>query len=250
MKRRDFVKTMAHVGRWRSPRAIVIADLHRSDAAGQGARVEVQGSVGHRARRRRSGCGCTYADIRFTRSTQQRRQRQRRQPRLRGLRRIRRRRARRRRRRRARRRWRLRRRRRGGGGTRRGGLRRARDPQRRLGLREQPDRHRGRDPAHHAHGDRGRQGERDRQAGGRQARAGAGVHRSTGRRRMQKDPATVSQEEKQALVQKVVDVVVKTKEVTNVNASVQLEHEWKYFASSEGSYIEQEIWSRRPRRSP
>jgi TldD protein len=61
-----------------------------------------------------------------------------------------------------------------------------------------------------------------------------------------KDPRTVPQEEKQAYVQKIVDTVVKTKEVTNVNASVQLEHEWKYFASSEGSYIEQEIFTTTP----
>ena len=61
-----------------------------------------------------------------------------------------------------------------------------------------------------------------------------------------KDPGTVPQEEKQALVQKVVDLVVKTKEVTSVNASVQLEHEWKYFASSEGSYIEQETYTTTP----
>ncbi len=61
-----------------------------------------------------------------------------------------------------------------------------------------------------------------------------------------KDPRNVPQEEKQAYVQKVVDAVVKTKEVTNVNASVQLEHEWKYFASSEGSYIEQEIFTTSP----
>src|SRR5262245_49740827 len=58
-----------------------------------------------------------------------------------------------------------------------------------------------------------------------------------------KDPRTVPQDEKQAFVQKVVDSVIKTKEVTNVTASVQLEHEWKYFASSEGSYIEQEIFT-------
>ncbi len=51
----------------------------------------------------------------------------------------------------------------------------------------------------------------------------------------QKDPRKVAQDEKQAFVQKIVDAVIKTKEVTNVNASVQLEHEWKYFASSEGS---------------
>jgi TldD protein len=63
---------------------------------------------------------------------------------------------------------------------------------------------------------------------------------------IKKDPAKVSQEERQALVQSVIDTVIKTKEVTNVNASVQLEHEWKYFASSEGSYIEQEVWTTTP----
>jgi TldD protein len=63
---------------------------------------------------------------------------------------------------------------------------------------------------------------------------------------IKKDPAAVSQEEKQALVQKVVDLVSKTKEVASVNASVQLEHEWKYFASSESSYIEQETWTTTP----
>jgi TldD protein len=61
-----------------------------------------------------------------------------------------------------------------------------------------------------------------------------------------KDPSKISESEREALVQKVVDTVVKTKEVTNVNASVNLEHEWKYFASSEGSYIEQEIWTTMP----
>ena len=63
---------------------------------------------------------------------------------------------------------------------------------------------------------------------------------------VKKDPAKVPQEEKQAYVQKVVDIAVKTKEVTNVNASIQLEHEWKYFASTEGSYIEQDIWTTTP----
>ena len=61
-----------------------------------------------------------------------------------------------------------------------------------------------------------------------------------------KDPRTIPQDEKQALVQKVVDTAIKTTEVTNVTASVQLEHEWKYFASSEGSYIEQEIFTTTP----
>jgi TldD protein len=63
---------------------------------------------------------------------------------------------------------------------------------------------------------------------------------------MEKDPATISQETKQALVQQVVDLAVKNKEVLTVNASVQLEAEWKYFASSEGSYIEQEIFTTTP----
>ena len=37
---------------------------------------------------------------------------------------------------------------------------------------------------------------------------------------MEKDPRKVAQDEKQALVQKVVDAAVKNKDVTNVNASV------------------------------
>jgi TldD protein len=63
---------------------------------------------------------------------------------------------------------------------------------------------------------------------------------------LKKDPRSLSQEDKQALVQKVVDIAVKTKEVINVNASVQVEQEWKYFASSEGSYIEQEVVTTTP----
>ena len=61
-----------------------------------------------------------------------------------------------------------------------------------------------------------------------------------------KNPEHIPQADRQAYVQKVVDIAIKTKEVTNVNASVQTSHEWKYFASSEGSYIEQEIWSTSP----
>ena len=63
---------------------------------------------------------------------------------------------------------------------------------------------------------------------------------------IQKDPAKIPQEEKQALVQKVVDIATKHKDVVNVYASVGIEHEWKYFASSEGSYIEQEVWASTP----
>src|SRR5262249_56496040 len=61
-----------------------------------------------------------------------------------------------------------------------------------------------------------------------------------------KDPGTVAQEEKQAFVQKIVDTASKIKGVSSVTASVQINNEWKYFASTEGSYIEQETWETSP----
>jgi len=61
-----------------------------------------------------------------------------------------------------------------------------------------------------------------------------------------KEPSAVPQDEKQAFVQKVVDTVLETKGVGSVTASVQITNEWKYFASSEGSYIEQETWETSP----
>jgi TldD protein len=61
-----------------------------------------------------------------------------------------------------------------------------------------------------------------------------------------KDPATVSNEDRQAFVQKVVDAAAKVKGVSRVTASIQMTNEWKYFASSEGSYIEQETWETNP----
>ena len=63
---------------------------------------------------------------------------------------------------------------------------------------------------------------------------------------IQQDPGKITQDDKRALVQKVVDIAIKNKEVVNVTASVGVEHEWKYFASSEGSDIEQEAWSVSP----
>src|SRR3954468_3323926 len=63
---------------------------------------------------------------------------------------------------------------------------------------------------------------------------------------MKKDPATVSADDKQAYVQKVVDIVMKNKDVSNVNASVGVTNEWRYFASTEGSYIEQETFEITP----
>jgi len=63
---------------------------------------------------------------------------------------------------------------------------------------------------------------------------------------MRKDPTTVSQDEKQAFVQKVVDAAVKNTDVSNVTASVGVTNEWKYFASTDGSYIEQETFEITP----
>ncbi|HEY7290344.1 MAG TPA: TldD/PmbA family protein [Vicinamibacterales bacterium] len=58
--------------------------------------------------------------------------------------------------------------------------------------------------------------------------------------------ASVTQDAKQAFVQSVVDAAVKVKGVSAVTANVQIVNEWKYFASSEGSYIEQETWETSP----
>src|SRR3954447_5141482 len=57
---------------------------------------------------------------------------------------------------------------------------------------------------------------------------------------VRKDHPSVPADEKQAFVQKVVDTAVKVKGVSAVTASVQIVNEWKYFASTDGSYIEQE----------
>ena len=63
---------------------------------------------------------------------------------------------------------------------------------------------------------------------------------------IKKDPTSVSSDDKQAFVQKVVDAVVKNKQVASVTASVGVTNEWRYFASSEGSYIEQETFEITP----
>jgi TldD protein len=63
---------------------------------------------------------------------------------------------------------------------------------------------------------------------------------------VRREHASVPAEDKQAFVQRVVDAAVKLKGVSSVTASVQITNEWKYFASSEGSYIEQETWETTP----
>jgi TldD protein len=63
---------------------------------------------------------------------------------------------------------------------------------------------------------------------------------------LEKDPTKVSQTDKQAWAQAIVDKASKVQGVTNVTASLQHSYEWKYFASSEGSYLEQEIYTTTP----
>src|SRR6185369_14980628 len=63
---------------------------------------------------------------------------------------------------------------------------------------------------------------------------------------MKKDLTTVSASDKQAWAQAIVDKASKVKGVTNVTVSAQCNYEWRFFASSEGSYIEQEIYTVSP----
>lgn len=63
---------------------------------------------------------------------------------------------------------------------------------------------------------------------------------------MKTNPTTVSQTDKQAWAQAIVDKAKAVKGVTSVNASATHGYEWRYFASSEGSYIEQEIYTTSP----
>jgi TldD protein len=61
-----------------------------------------------------------------------------------------------------------------------------------------------------------------------------------------KDPRKVSQTDRQAHVQAIVDAAAKNKDILRATASVNAVAEWKYFASSEGSYIEQQVMTTTP----
>ncbi|MGH7462057.1 MAG: TldD/PmbA family protein, partial [Longimicrobiales bacterium] len=63
---------------------------------------------------------------------------------------------------------------------------------------------------------------------------------------MTKNPTTVSQTDKQAWAQAIVDKAKGVKGVTGVSVTANHGYEWRYFASSEGSYIEQEIYTTSP----
>jgi TldD protein len=57
------------------------------------------------------------------------------------------------------------------------------------------------------------------------------------------DPTTMSQTDKQSALQSVVDLAITRKDVVFANASASFNTEWKYLATSEGSYIEQDLIS-------
>ncbi len=63
---------------------------------------------------------------------------------------------------------------------------------------------------------------------------------------MEKHPTSVSVTDKQAWAQAIVDKASTVKGVTGVNVSATHSYEWRYFASSEGSYIEQELFTTSP----
>jgi TldD protein len=61
-----------------------------------------------------------------------------------------------------------------------------------------------------------------------------------------KHPTSVSQVDKQKWAQAIVDKASAVKGVTAVNVAATHGYEWRYFASSEGSYIEQELFTTSP----
>jgi TldD protein len=61
-----------------------------------------------------------------------------------------------------------------------------------------------------------------------------------------KHPTSVSQTDKQKWAQAIVDKASAVKGVTAVNVAATHGYEWRYFASSEGSYIEQELFTTSP----
>jgi TldD protein len=63
---------------------------------------------------------------------------------------------------------------------------------------------------------------------------------------MVKPPLSVSQTDKQAWAQAIVDKAKGVAGVTAINVSANHGYEWRYFASSEGSYIEQELYTTSP----
>jgi TldD protein len=68
-------------------------------------------------------------------------------------------------------------------------------------------------------------------------------HQVYWRTEMSMDPTTMSETDKQSALQSVVDLAMKNTGVVSANASASFNTEWKYLATSEGSYIEQDLIS-------
>jgi TldD protein len=60
------------------------------------------------------------------------------------------------------------------------------------------------------------------------------------------DPTQVSDTDRQSWAQAIVDRASGVEGVTRVQAAARVQYEWRYFASSEGSYIEQENYTTSP----
>jgi len=118
-------------------------------------------------------------------------------------------------------------------------LRRARDSRRVWGFASDAAGDRVRNPADHRHRGGSGEGQCDREEGGRQAGTGPCVS-GYWATPLKKEPGSISTETKQAFVAEGGDAAVKVKGVSSVIANVGINNEWKYFASTEGSYIEQE----------
>jgi TldD protein len=114
-----------------------------------------------------------------------------------------------------------------------------------MGFCEQSDRDTGRNPAHHERRGRGRKGIRIAKKFDVQL-AGTPAYQVYWRTPVVQDPLTMSEADKTRELQAVVDAAVKHTDVVSVTAGVTFSGEWKYFASSEGSYIEQELFSTMP----
>jgi len=63
---------------------------------------------------------------------------------------------------------------------------------------------------------------------------------------MRRDPTQLSESERQGWAQAIVDRASAVNGVTRVAASARVVYEWRYFASTEGSYIEQETYMTAP----
>ena len=95
-------------------------------------------------------------------------------------------------------------------------------------------------------GDRGRPGQRHRQEDRRQARAGSGLPGLLGDA-VAEEPRDDVARDKQEFVQKVVDTVVKNKDVQNVNVSVQIELRVEVLrARAKARTSSRSVWSTSP----